>query len=103
MKIKDFIRAREKVYIPAPDEDSLQDELSLKNRKNVFVPVITPQGVLVSVQKSVECDVSQIPYRTYNDDFMLKNAVKPLKDVPLSSFAVFDAIKEVVSPSKVEK
>lgn len=103
MKIKEFIRAREKVFVPVPDEDSLKDEVSLKNRKNVFVPVITPQGVLVSVQKSVECDVSQIPYRTYNDDFMLKHGIKQLKDVPLSSFAVFDAIKEVVSPSKEDK
>lgn len=103
MKVKDYIKSRFGVYVPEPDEDSLKDEQSLKNRKNVFVPVLTPNGVLVSVQKSVENDPSLVPYRTYNDEFMLKNAVKPLGDVPLSSFAVFDAIKDVVSLSNSDK
>lgn len=96
MKIRDFIRARRSVVVAPSVDKSFDDDLI--DFKRTFVPVITPNGVLVNVQKKVKVEDLNVPYTTYSNDFMLKNGVKQLKDVPLSSFAVFDAIREVVNP-----
>lgn len=84
--------------VHAPEVDKSFDD-DLVDFKRTFVPVITPNGVLVNVQKRVKTEDLDIPYTTYSNDFMIQNGVKQLKDVPLSSFAVFDAIREVVNPN----
>lgn len=84
--------------VRAPEVDKSFDD-DLVDFKRTFVPVITRNGVLVNVQKRVKTEDLDIPYTTYSNDFMIKNGVKQLKDVPLSSFAVFDAIREVVNPN----
>lgn len=94
MTVNEFIRARLRVK-PIPSHDV--DESKLTHCKKIYVPLITPNGVLVNVEKEVKDDRQKLPYTTYSNDFMIKNGVKQLKDIPLSSFAVFDAIKEVVN------
>lgn len=100
MKVKEFLRQRQSIVTAPCVPQSFDDDLV--DFKRVFVPVLTPNGVLVNVQKSVKSDSLDVPYTTYSNDFMIKNGVKQLKDVPMSSFAVFDAIREVVNNKNVE-
>ena len=95
MSVKEFLKARSSVFVP---EDVGTDE-DLSVCKFVNVPVITPNGVMVSVQKRIKYEELNVPYTMYSNDFMQKNGVKQLRDVPLSSFAVFDAIKQVINDS----
>ena len=96
MTIKEFQKLRSSVYIPkvvGNDDD-------LKNCQFVNVPVITSNGVMVNVQKRIEFEELDIPYIVYSNEFMQRNGVKQLKDIPASSFSVFDAINEVINGSK---
>lgn len=94
MTVNEFIQARLRVKPISPHD---VDETNLTHSKKIYVPLITPNGVLVNVEKEVKDERKKAPYTTYSNDFMIKNGVKQLKDVPLSSFAVFDAIKEVIN------
>lgn len=93
MTIKEFQKCRASVFIP---EDVGSDD-DLSNCQFVNVPVITPNGVMVNVQKRIKYEELNIPYLTYNNAYMQNHAVKQLKDVPLSSFSVFDALKNLVN------
>jgi hypothetical protein len=100
MNVKEFLQIRLSVQ-PSPDANI--DDSALEDSKVTYVPIITPNGTMVSIEKKIKSEELNVSYLTFDNDFMAKLGESFSVNVPLSNFAVFDALSSIKFNPQNEK